>query len=153
MQTHKAKFSINGLQILVLMRFRLLNVHLSSTKLNTWIMAISTNFTYFEMLWHRMEELDIIFHILVKGLIILRRPKATLALLFIVILNMNFCTSRVDVHNILTTTSSATLIFLGTKKRLHNIHHILQATNSDDIQYKCNLNCEKCVCSSMVFNH
>jgi hypothetical protein len=82
-----------------------------------------------------MEELYINF-ILVKGLIILRKPKETLALLFIVILNMNFCTSRVDVHNILTTTSSTTLIFLGIKKRLHNIHHILQATNSDDTQYK-----------------
>ncbi len=49
---------------------------------------------------------------------------------------MNFCTSGVDVHKILTTTSSTTLIFLGTKKKLHNIHHILQATNSDDTQYK-----------------
>ncbi len=136
MRIHKAKFSINGLQILVLVKFRLLNAHSSSTKLNTKIMAISTNFTYFEMLWDRMEELDIMFHILVKGLIILRKPKDTLALLFIVILNMNFDTFRVDVHNILTTTSSATLIFLGTKKRFHNIHHTLQATNSDDIQYK-----------------
>jgi len=56
MQTHKAKFSINGLQTLVLMKFRLLNAHLSSIKLNTWIMAISTNFTYFEMLWNKMEN-------------------------------------------------------------------------------------------------
>jgi hypothetical protein len=136
-----------------LMKFRLLNAHLSSIKLNTWIMAISTNFTYFEMLWNKMEKLNIIFHILVKGLIILRKPKAILAFLFIVILNMNFCTSKVDLHNILTTTSSATPIFLGTKKRFHNIHHILQATNSDDIQYKCNLNCGKCECNSMVFNH
>jgi hypothetical protein len=153
MQTHKAKFSINALQILVSMKFRLLNAHLSSTKLDTWIMAISTNFAYFEMLWDRMEEVDIIFHILVKGLLILRKPKATSALVFSVILNMNFCTSKVDAHNMLTTTSSSTPIFLGTKKRFHNIHCILQATNSDDIHYKCNLNSGKCVCSSMVFNH
>jgi hypothetical protein len=153
MRTHKAKFSINGLQILVLMKFRLLNAHSSSIKLNIWIMAILTNFTYFETLWDRMEKLDIIFHILVKGLIILRKPKATLALLSIVILNMNFCTSKVDAHNILTTTSSITPIFLGTKKRFRSIHRILQATNSHDIQYKCNLNCGKCVCSSTVFNH
>jgi hypothetical protein len=64
-----------------------------------------------------MAKLDTIFYILVKGLIILGRPKKTLALLFIVILNMNFCKFRVDVHNSLITTYLATPILLGYKKK------------------------------------
>jgi hypothetical protein len=45
-----------------------------------------------------MVELKMILHILVKGLIVLKGPKATLALLFIVVLNMDFSTSRVDAY-------------------------------------------------------
>jgi hypothetical protein len=50
------------------------------------------------MLQNRMVEFKIILHILVKGLIVLKGPKTTLALLFIVVLNMDFFTSRVDAY-------------------------------------------------------
>jgi len=45
-----------------------------------------------------MAELKMIFHILVKGLIVLKGTKTILALLFIVVLNMDFSTSRVDAY-------------------------------------------------------
>jgi hypothetical protein len=50
MQTYKAKFSINQLQTLVLMKFRLLDNHSSSIESNIWIMATYSSFIYFEML-------------------------------------------------------------------------------------------------------
>ncbi len=57
MQTHKAKCLVNQLQIINLMKFRLLKTHSFSTKSIFWIMVISTNFTYFEMLSKRMTKL------------------------------------------------------------------------------------------------
>jgi len=48
-----------------------------------------------------------------QGLILLRGPKVVLALLFIIILNMNFCTSKVNAHKTTRATCSKTLIFLG----------------------------------------
>jgi hypothetical protein len=45
-----------------------------------------------------MAELKMIFHVSVKGLIVLKGTKTTLALLFIIVLNMDFSTSRVDAY-------------------------------------------------------
>jgi hypothetical protein len=70
---------------------------------------------YFEMLQDRMAKLDTIFHILVRRLIILRRPKVDFTLLFIVILKMDFCTCKVDAHNTSITTCS--FLFFGGYKR------------------------------------
>jgi len=99
------------------MTFMLLNTHSFSTKPNTWIMTTFASLTYFKLSQNKMEKLDMIIYILVKGLIILRRPKAILALLFIIILNMNFCTFRVDAHNTLITTYLITPILLGCLKK------------------------------------
>jgi hypothetical protein len=139
MWTHKAKFLVNQLQILVLMKFMLLNTHSLSIERNTWIMTIFASLTYFKLFQNKMEKLDTILYILVKGLIILGRPKTTLAL---VILNMNFCKFRVNVHNTLIITYLATPILLGYKKKplehldgCWMIHHILQATNSENKWY------------------
>jgi hypothetical protein len=86
-------------------------------------MAIFVSLTYFKVLQNKMEKLDVILYILVKGLIILRRPKATLTLLFIVIMNMNFCRFKVNTYNTLVTTYLATPIFLGYKKTpLEHLH-------------------------------
>jgi hypothetical protein len=98
MWTHKAKLSINQLQILVLMKSRLLNTHLSSIEPNTWIMTIFASFTYFEMLWDRIVKWEMILHILVKGLIVLGGLKVALALLLIITLNMDFCTPSAETH-------------------------------------------------------
>jgi hypothetical protein len=51
-----------------------------------------------------MIDLMMIFHILVEGLLVLRDPKATLTLFVVVILNMDFYTSRVEAHNTLVLT-------------------------------------------------
>ncbi len=48
-----------------------------------------------------------------QGLTLLRGPKVVLALLFIVILNMNFCTSKVNAHKTTRTTCLETLFFFG----------------------------------------
>jgi len=117
MWTHKIKLSIIWLQIFVLMKFRLLNTCSSSIEPNTWIMAICVSFTYYEMLQDKTIEWKMIPNILVKGLIVLAGPKATLALLFIVILNMDFCTSTLDAHNTLRTACSTTPIFFGVEKK------------------------------------
>jgi len=45
-----------------------------------------------------MVELKMILHILGKELIILKGPKTTLTLLFILVLNMDFSTSKVDAY-------------------------------------------------------
>jgi len=67
-----------------------------------------------------MAKLKTIFHILVKGLIVVGGPKATLALLFIIILDMDFYTSKVDAHKIPRTTCLATF-FWGYRRKLSNI--------------------------------
>jgi len=101
MWTHKAKCSIDWLWIRDLMKFKLLNTLLSSIELITWIMATFANFMYFEMLWNKMVGLMSILHILIKGqLIVWWGSKATLALLFMVVLNMDFYIFKVDAHNI-----------------------------------------------------
>jgi hypothetical protein len=122
MQTHKAKLLINQLQILVLMKSRLLNTHSSSIEPNTWIMTIFASFTFFEMLWDRIVKWEMILHILVKGLIVLGGLKVALALLLIITLNMDFCTPSAEMH---TTPQKPhvqqALSFLG-YKRNHSKH-------------------------------
>jgi hypothetical protein len=59
-----------------------------------------------------MIDLMMIFHILVEGLMVLRDPKASLTLFVMVILNMDFYTSRVDAHNTLVTTCFENPIFI-----------------------------------------
>jgi hypothetical protein len=72
-----------------------INVHSSSIGHNIWIMICFTSFKYFEMLWNKKTKLVMILHILFRELILFWRPKTTLALLFIAILNMDFCTYKV----------------------------------------------------------
>jgi hypothetical protein len=67
-----------------------------------------------------MAKLKMILHILVRGLIVVGGPKATLALLFIIILNMDFYTSKVDAHKTPRTTC-LTSFFWGYKRKLSNI--------------------------------
>jgi hypothetical protein len=70
------------------------------------------------MLQDRTRKLEINLHILVKGLIILRRPKATFGITFHsnIILIMDFCTFKVDAHKTLKTKCLAAFIFFwGTK--------------------------------------
>jgi hypothetical protein len=50
-----------------------------------------------------------------------RAPKATLVLFFIIILNMNFDTSRANAHNTSITTLSTTHILQSTKQSFNNI--------------------------------
>jgi hypothetical protein len=58
-----------------------------------------------------MTKLMMILHILVRRLIVLGRLKIALALFSIVILNMNFYTSKINTHNTLITTCLTTLFF------------------------------------------
>lgn len=117
MWMHKVECLINQLWIWDLMKFKLLNIHSSSIENNTWIMVISINFTYSKMLWNKMVDLMMILHILVKRLIIWRGPRVALALLFMVILNMDFCTFKVDTQNTLVTMTSTTPILFGVQNR------------------------------------
>jgi hypothetical protein len=59
-----------------------------------------------------MIDLMMIFHILVKGLMVLRDPKASLTLFVMVILNIDFYMSRVNAHYTLVTTCFKTPIFI-----------------------------------------
>ncbi len=105
--------------------FKLSNTRSFSIEFNTWIIIFFASFTYFDMLQDRTIEWEMILHISVKGLIILGRPKVALALFFIVILNMDFSTSKVDAHNTSKTTCLTTPIFLGTKESLQNIQMVV----------------------------
>jgi hypothetical protein len=109
----------------------------ASIELNIWIMAIFTSFTYSITLQNRKVTLVTIFHILIKGLIILKGPKATFMLLIIVILNMDVCTFIIDDHNTLITICLTTPSSLRYKiKPSHPlngcwlIHHILQTSSN-----------------------
>jgi hypothetical protein len=147
MQTHKAKpsyldvkLSQANTQIFVLMKSRLLNTCSSSTEPNTWIMANFVSFTYYEMLRDRIVKWEMILHILVKRLIVLGGPKAALALLFIIILNMDICIPSVEMHITFQEPHVQQPLFFGGYKRKHSkhldgcwmTHHIFKTTNSED---------------------
>jgi hypothetical protein len=90
MQMHKTKCLVNQLWILDLMKLKLLNAHLTSIEPNLNHGNSYLDFTFFKTLWNIMINLMMFFHILVKGLMVLRDPKASLTLFVMVILNMDF---------------------------------------------------------------
>jgi hypothetical protein len=114
------KCLVNQLKIQHLMKWKSLNTHSSSIEPNTWMMTTFTNFKYFKI-WKNMEKLMMILQILVKRLIVWRRLKVALALLFMMILNMDFCIFKIDTHNTSITMISTTPIFQGTKHTSDNI--------------------------------
>lgn len=58
-------------------------------------------------------------HILMKGLILSRRPKAIQTLFFIIILNINLCRSKLNAHksSLIIYSTSPTFIFFGKQNR------------------------------------
>jgi len=101
MQMHKTKCLVNQLWILDLIKFKLLNAHLTSIEPHLNHGNSYIDFTFFKTLWDMMIDLMMNFHILVEGLMVLRNPKASLTLFVMVILNMDFYTYRVEAHNTL----------------------------------------------------
>jgi hypothetical protein len=112
MQMHKTKCLVNLVWILDLMKFKLLNAHLTSIEPHLNHGNSYLDLTFFKTLWNIMIDLMMIFHILVEGLMVLRNPKASLTLFVMVILNMDLYTSRVEAHNTLVTTCFETPIFI-----------------------------------------
>jgi hypothetical protein len=73
-----------------------------------------------------MAKVKTILHILVRGLIVVGGPKSTLALLFIIILNMDFYTSKVDAHKIPRITCLTTFFLGGTKESFQTFRWVLK---------------------------
>jgi hypothetical protein len=70
-----------------------------------------------------MAKLEMILHIFVRGLIVVGGPKVALALLFILILNMNFYTSKVDAHK--TPKPHVWQLVFGTKESFQTFKWVL----------------------------